>query len=147
MSFFKPTEDEVKNANSGGNPVFKHGDEVHFLVSGVDTKEKDGSEMIIIALEVLNTDQKGMKQKIFIRDNQAGWGIWMSMLSTFLTPEQIAVGIQPSAPIGRSMKATAKISAREGKEYINFYEFSALDTTPSIGGGADLEVSPSDIPF
>jgi ribosomal protein L19 len=138
MSFFQPTEEEIKSASSGDFPKFKSGEEVHFLITEVSESNKDGKDMLVVACEVLNTEHKGKKYKHFIRSNAAGWGIWMSILNTFLTEDQIKAGIQPSAPIGRKVSSVAKVSAREGKEYVNFYTFAALDTAPSIGGAAPV---------
>lgn len=141
MSFFKPTEEQIKAANQKGLS-WPHGTEVEFLVSEVDTKEdKEGKEMLIVKTEVLNTDHKGKDFKHFIRDNDAGWGIWMSMLQTKYETAEIAQGIQPSGLIGQKMVSKAQVKATKDKEFCNFYNFSALDGAPNVGGDS------SDIPF
>ena len=146
MSFFKPTNEEIKAASNGGHITFKHDEEVHMLIKEVAETVKDGKSMIIIKVDVLNTEHKGKEYRMFIRDNQAGWGMWMSILETFMTPEQIQAGFTPSTPVGRKVKTVAKVKASNGKEYCNFYTFGALDDTPTIGAPAEASAAAS-IPF
>ena len=160
MNFFKPTESEIKEASSGGMITFKHGQEVEFMIKEVATKpckakDPDGneidSEMIILGLDVLNTEHKGKTHKLFIRPNSAGSSQWLNILNTFMTTEEIIEAgknerLSPSTPVGRQIKSVAKVTAKGGKEYVNFYNFSALGGAPDVGGSTP-EISADDIPF
>jgi hypothetical protein len=141
--FFKPTQEQIKAAGQKGLS-WANGTEVQFQVTEVDTKEVEGSEMLIINTEVLNTEHKGKSHKHFVRDNDAGWGIWMSMLQTKFEAAEIAAGLQPSSLIGQKMMSKAQVKATKDREYCNFYNFAAVDGAPNLGG---QEASASDIPF
>lgn len=149
INFFQPTEEQIKDATSNGHPTFKHNEEVHFLIKEVNTKptEMNGQtvDMIIVGCDILNGENAGKTYKHWIRPNQAGVSMWISMLKTFMTDDQIRAGFSPSAPVGRKVKSIAKITAKNGKEYTNFYDFTALDEAPTLAGG--VAVSTSDIPF
>jgi len=148
MNFFKPTEEEMKEASSGGMPDFKNNEEVSFLITEITDKVHNGANLLIVGTKVVGGDHDGKKYPHFIRENAASKGIWISMLKAFFDDATIMSGsLTPTSLVGRVMKSTAKLStAKDGKKYTNFYEFSEVGGVPDVGG-SQPSISPDDIPF
>ena len=144
---FKPTEEQVKDAMSGGRPVFKEGELVEFTVTGVNTKQADdGSDIYIVETLIDNTSNKGKKYSVWCRvGNKGGLSVLMSMLSCFMTPEEIIEGVEPAMALtGQRMSCTPKLK----DSYVNWYDWRALSGAPDIGGASETaDFTAGDIPF
>jgi len=147
MSFFKPTADEIKDAQSGGIPEFKHNEEVTFLINEVSEKVKDGESLLVIGTKVVGGEHDDKKFSHFIRENATSKGIWISMLKAFFDETTIMSGtLTPASLVGKKMKSTAKVSAKNDKTYVNFYDFAEAGGAPNLGAETET-VNASDIPF
>lgn len=143
---FKPTEEEVKDAMSGGRPVFKEGENVHFTVTEVEEKSADdGSQVFVVKTLIDNTDNAGKKYSIWCRTaTKGGRGQLMALLTCFLTPDQILQGVNPGVVLqGKRVQCVPKFS----NGYANWYDWKVIDATPSIGGDESFTPDTSDIPF
>jgi hypothetical protein len=144
MSFFQVTEEEIKNAHKGKkkNPEFKHDEKVEFSIKEV----KDKGEMIIIACDVLNTEFKGEEYAFFIKNGiSASRDVLIRILMALFDDTQIKSGqVTPVMLINKRIESVAKVSAKEGRTYCNFYDFKELEGGPAIGG---TDISSDDIPF
>ena len=146
MSFFTPTAEEIKDASTGGLPTFKNNEEVSFLINEVSETVKDGNALLIVGTKLVGGENDGRKYSHFIRENATSKGIWISMLKAFFDDATIASGtLTPMSLVGKTMKSTAKLSAKDGKEYTNFYEFSEVGGVPELGQAPVIDAS--DIPF
>ena len=145
--WFNPTQDEIKEAESGGRPVFKNGDEYTFLVTEIkESINSDGSPRLDVASQVIGGDNDQKKHTFFIRQNSAGKGMWINMLKAFFDDATITSGtLTPTSLVGKQMKSVCKQSkSKDGtKIYDNFYQFE------EAGGAPNLHVvdQASDIPF
>jgi hypothetical protein len=146
---FKPTADEIKNAMSGGKPVFKASEEVQFTVLEVDEKKADdGSSVYVINTMIDNTDNAGKKYSVWCRTaTKGGLAQLLSMINCFLTPEQVLEGFEPAMVlVGKRMSCVPKLN----NGYANWYDWKLVDSTPAIGGtepAAAPAFDASDIPF
>lgn len=146
--WFNPTQDEINEATSGGRPVFKNGEEVEFLVEEInESVSSDGSPVLIISCQVLNGDNKGKTHKHWIRNNGTSKGILINMLKAFYNDETLtSKTLGPGSLIGKKMKSTCSVSkSSQGKEFFNFYQFTALDGAPNLS--VVNNASAGDIPF
>ena len=144
---FKPTEEEVKDAMSGGRPVFKEGENVEFTITEVEEKKADdGSPVYIVKTVIDNTDNAGKKYSIWCRTaNKGGRATLLNLIRCFKEESEILAGVEPAMVLtGKRVKSTPKFS----NGYANWYDWKVIDTTPDIGGG-DESFTPdtSDIPF
>lgn len=147
MNFFAPTEAEIKEAQSGGKPTFKHNEEVTFVITGCKEQvDKEGKPLLIVDTLISGGENDGKKFGHFIRNNPTSKGIWINMLSAFYDIETIKSGtLSPASIVGKQLKSTAKESSHNGKTYINFYDFQEASNVPAMGGVP--EVQESSIPF
>lgn len=149
-SFFTPTKDEMAAADKT-RPVFKADEVVGFQIVEVkETVDKEGQPRLIIGTKVTTGEHKDRDFPFFINDNPTSKGIVINMMKAFWTDQEILGGSAGGIKfIGKVMSSPCKESSKlvngEAKVYQNFYNFTAIDSTPSIGGAAP--VASSDIPF
>ncbi|WP_373092451.1 hypothetical protein [Zhongshania sp.] len=146
MDFFKPTTEEIKEAVTGDRATFKHNEPVVLLVNEVKTREGDDPIKVIVGCKVVGGEQDGKDTALFIRDNAPSKKQWFALLNALFTPEKIVGGFAPSELVGKKVKTTAKVSAKEGKEFVNFYDFAEEGGAPDLklASGGDAA---SGIPF
>jgi len=133
QNFFQPTEAEIKEAASDGNPVFKNNEPYTFLIKAVDQKD----DYIQVKCGIVGGEFDGRAYSHFFRDNAVSKKLWIGLLGAFYTPEEMRAGIQPAGLLGRKAKSVAKIKG----EYTNFYNF--VEATDGPGSS----VSADDVPF
>ncbi len=148
-SFFTPTKDEM-NAADKTRPVFKADEIVTFKITEIkDTYDKEGRPRLIMGTSIESGEHKGKEFAFFINDNTTSRGIVINMMKAFWSDEDIVAGRGGGiAFIGKTMSSQCKESSKlvngEAKVYQNFYQFTAVDNTPSIGGTPSTD---SHIPF
>ena len=147
-NFFKPTKEELKEASSGGIPVFKAGEEVIFLIKEVTEKtQKDGGQLLIVGCTILSGDNANQKYSFFFRNNATSKKILFAILGALFSEEQILSGnLEYIMAVGRQIKSVCKESPKKDGKGVwqNFYDFSEVSSTPDIGGHGITE---DEIPF
>jgi len=148
FNFFKPTEEDINEAQNGGALKFKKDENVGFLIEDVNEKvDEGGDSVLVVGCQVLTGDNEGKKFSHWIRNNKTSKGIWINMLKAFFDDETIMSGtLTPASLISRKMESKCVINTSKGKEYANFYKFKEFGVAPDIGGQTP-EVKESDIPF
>jgi hypothetical protein len=132
FNFFKPTEEDLNEAMKDV-VALKHNEEYHFIITEIkEDVDNEGKPRVVVKSSILNTDQKGKNYSLFIRSNPTGKRQWIELLSCWYTQEQIMAGLAPSSLIAKQFSSVCKVTAKEGKEYANFYTFRSL-----ASGGAD----------
>lgn len=148
-SFFTATKEEIKEASSGGIPVFKAGEEVTFLIKEVTEKDVKGEKMLIIGTDVITGDNAGKKYAFFIRNNPTSKQVMFAILGALFTEDQITSGsLQYIMAVGKMVKSICKESPKKDGNGVwqNFYDFTEVSSTPEIGGGS-APLTVDDIPF
>ena len=130
FDFLDITEDDIKQAKSGGKIVFKDKEEVVFLIEELKKKEfktKDGNEeKLCVSCQIVGGDHDGKKHTFFI--GAKGKRLLINILKCFWTEEDILSGkYDLSDLIAKKVESTAVI--RNG--YTNFYDFTPVSDVPS----------------
>lgn len=140
MDFFKVTEEDIATATKGSRATFTNNEQVKFTIKELKQKEINGEENLIISCVVTSESatSNGKDHAFFINNRPTNMKSWIKILRCFNTDEQIAKGVDPMLLIGCSFTSVAKLSAKEGKEYINFFEFKPVKDD-LVGGVATVQ--------
>jgi len=147
-NFFQPTKEELAKADKT-RPVFKADEVVGFLVTEIkEGVDNDGKARVIVGTNVTTGEHTGKDFAFFINDNPTSKGIIINMMKCFWSDEEMLAGQAGGIKlIGKQFSSPCKESHKlvngETKTYQNFYQFTAVDSTPSI----PTTETDSNIPF
>lgn len=139
LDFLTPTKEQITEAQSGGFPEFENNENVTFLIEEIkDGKDKEGNQQGIIAAQIVGGKNDKKKYSFFLRNNQQGMKLYVNMMLTYFTEEQI-INKTASAKdlIGKKVESIAKKKDFNGKTYTNFYEFQPVSDVPDELGGQE----------
>jgi hypothetical protein len=132
FNFFKPTQEDFDEALKDVTNL-KHNESYSFLITEVkEDVDNEGKPRVILKTSILDTDQKGKNYSFFIRSNPTGKRQWIEILSCFYSHEQIIAGLSPASLVAKQFSSTCKVTAKDGKEYANFYTFKPTTKTDDI---------------
>lgn len=141
---FRLTEEELKEINSGGKPVFKEGEEVTVTCLSTEERQDDKGKVYLIKMAIENTDNAGKQFTIWVKKyNRFSLPQLKNLLCTVVTEKDINNGIDLAMTlVGKRFSC---VPSKGGNGYFNWYDWKHVSNTPDIGGGSTPDVN--DIPF
>jgi len=151
MSMFAPNKEELAEASSGGRVPFKSATEYTFLIDEVkETTDTNGQPRVIVGTKIVGGEFAGKAHAFFFDEARpkSKEVFYNLMLSLFDEATIVGGDVTPASLISKSVKATPKMTVKEGKEYANFYTFAeASDVPEGLGTTQAPAIDATDIPF
>lgn len=134
MSLFNITADDIKNAESTiANLVFVDKEEVVFCVEEVkEGTDKNGKPYARVNVNIIKGPKSGLKHGFFFGHSQQK-SLVKLLLAVTTSEELVSKRFTPDMLVGEVIKTEARISNKDGREYLNFWDFSKHSDAPDFG--------------
>lgn len=141
MSLFNITAEDIKNAESSIKElVFTDKEEVVFCVEEVkEGTDKNGKPYVKVNSNIIKGEKSGKKHGFFFGANSQK-SLVKLLLAVTTSEDLISKRFTPDMLVGEVIKTEARITSKDGREYLNFWDFSKYSEAPEFG---DIAASPS----
>ena len=140
MSMFAPSKAELAEATSGGRVPFKANTEYTFIISEVkETTDTNNEPRVILGTKIVGGEFDGKEHAFFFDDARPkSKEVFYKLLLALYDQSLLESGsITPASLVSKKVKSTPKMTAKEGKEYANFYVFTEASDVPDSVSNID----------
>ena len=133
MSLFNITAEDIKDAESSiANLVFVDKEEVIFCVEEVkEGQDKNGKPYVKIQSNIIKGAKSGLKHSFFFGHSQQR-SLVKLLLAVTTSEDLVSKRFTPDMLVGEVIRTEAKISNKDGREYLNFWDFSKYSEAPDF---------------
>lgn len=137
MSLFNITAEDIKNAESTiANLVFADKEEVVCCIEEVkEGQDKNGKPYVRVNVNIIKGPKSGLKHGFFFGHNQQK-SLVKLLLAVTTSEELVSKRFTPDMMVGEVIKTEARITNKDGREYLNFWDFSKYTEAPDFSAVA-----------
>lgn len=131
---FTPSKEELAEATSGGRVPFKANTEYTFMISEVkETTDANNKPRVILGTKIVGGEFDGKEHAFFFDDARPkSKEIFYGLLGALFDEAQLTSGqVTPASLVSKQVSSTPKMTAKDGKEYANFYVFTEVSGVPA----------------